>query len=138
MDGRDFNVYHLLAFDLLRPAITTLLSKIAGENQGFIGGMNSTYTSLGNIIGPATGGILLNVNVNLPYIFAGLILAIGFGITVYWSKYITKQQRYISNAILILLTGFYLNPNQKAYVLFNKSLKLMGMGYRQREANFAR
>ena len=74
MDGRDFNVYHLLAFDLLRPAITTLLSKIAGENQGFIGGMNSTYTSLGNIIGPATGGILLNVNVNLPYIFAGLIL----------------------------------------------------------------
>ncbi len=72
-----------LAFDLLRPAITTLLSKIAGENQGFIGGMNSTYTSLGNIIGPATGGILLNVNVNLPYIFAGLILTIGFGITVY-------------------------------------------------------
>ncbi|WP_368906885.1 MFS transporter, partial [Bacillus wiedmannii] len=80
-----------LAFDLLRPAITTLLSKIAGENQGFIGGMNSTYTSLGNIIGPATGGILLNVNVNLPYIFAGLILTIGFGITVYWSKYITKS-----------------------------------------------
>lgn len=82
-----------LAFDLLRPAITTLLSKIAGENQGFIGGMNSTYTSLGNIIGPATGGILLNVNVNLPYIFAGLILTIGFGITVYWSKYITKNNR---------------------------------------------
>ncbi|MED0983148.1 MFS transporter [Bacillus paramycoides] len=80
-----------LAFDLLRPAITTLLSKIAGENQGFIGGMNSTYTSLGNIIGPATGGILLNVNVNLPYIFAGLILIIGFCITISCSKYITTN-----------------------------------------------
>ncbi|MDM5190493.1 MFS transporter [Bacillus sp. DX4.1] len=75
-----------LACDLLRPAITTLLSKIAGENQGFAGGMNSTYTSLGNMVGPALGGILFNVNVNIPYIFAGLILTAGFGITVLWKS----------------------------------------------------
>ncbi|TXS00991.1 MFS transporter [Bacillus sp. SH7-1] len=86
-----------LACDLLRPAITTLLSKIAGENQGFAGGMNSTYTSLGNIVGPATGGVLLNVNVNLPYIFAGVILIIGFCITVFWSKYITVNNNNYNN-----------------------------------------
>lgn len=86
MGTYDCNVYRLLACDLLRPAITTLLSKIAGENQGFAGGMNSTYTSLGNMVGPALGGILFNVNVNLPYIFAGLILTAGFGITVLWKS----------------------------------------------------
>lgn len=44
-----------LAFDLLRPALTTFLSKSAGKEQGFVAGMNSTYTSLGNIVGPAMG-----------------------------------------------------------------------------------
>lgn len=34
-----------LAFDLLRPALTTFISKATGKDQGFIAGMNSTYTS---------------------------------------------------------------------------------------------
>src|SRR5690606_21021057 len=42
-----------LAFDLLRPALTTYLSKSADKEQGFVAGMNSTYTSIGNIAGPA-------------------------------------------------------------------------------------
>ncbi|TCP31215.1 DHA1 family multidrug resistance protein-like MFS transporter [Scopulibacillus darangshiensis] len=73
-----------LAFDLLRPALTTLLSRAAKKEQGFVAGMNSTYTSLGNIAGPAMGGILFDVNINYPYLFSAVILAIGFGITVMW------------------------------------------------------
>ncbi|WP_044640539.1 MFS transporter [Risungbinella massiliensis] len=75
-----------LAFDLLRPALTTFLSKAAGNEQGFVAGMNSTYTSLGNIIGPAIGGILFDVNIHYPYLFAGIIMVIGFGITVMWKE----------------------------------------------------
>jgi MFS transporter, DHA1 family, multidrug resistance protein len=75
-----------LAFDLLRPALTTFLSKAAEKEQGFVAGMNSTYTSLGNIGGPAMGGILFDVNIDYPYLFAAVIMVIGFGITVMWKE----------------------------------------------------
>lgn len=75
-----------LAFDLLRPALTTFLSKAAGKEQGFVAGMNSTYTSLGNIIGPAIGGILFDVNINYPYLFSSVILIVGLGITFLWKE----------------------------------------------------
>ncbi|WP_410982369.1 MFS transporter [Bacillus cereus] len=75
-----------LAFDLLRPALTTFLSKSAGKEQGFVAGMNSTYTSLGNIVGPAIGGILFDINIHYPYLFAAFILAIGLGITFLWKE----------------------------------------------------
>ncbi|WP_031306004.1 MFS transporter [Brevibacillus panacihumi] len=75
-----------LAFDLLRPALTTFLSRAAGKEQGFVAGMNSTYTSLGNIVGPAMGGILFDVNINYPYLFAAVIMVIGLGITFVWKE----------------------------------------------------
>ncbi|MEJ9231479.1 MFS transporter [Peribacillus butanolivorans] len=75
-----------LAFDLLRPALTTFLSKAAGKEQGFVAGMNSTYTSLGNIFGPAMGGILFDVNIHYPYLFAAVIIVVGLGITVMWKE----------------------------------------------------
>ncbi|MCY9009367.1 MFS transporter [Bacillus inaquosorum] len=75
-----------LAFDLLRPALTTFLSKAAEKEQGFVAGMNSTYTSLGNIGGPAMGGILFDVNIHYPYLFAAVIMVIGFGITIMWKE----------------------------------------------------
>ncbi|QQZ08319.1 MFS transporter [Heyndrickxia vini] len=75
-----------LAFDLLRPALTTFLSRAAGKEQGFVAGMNSTYTSLGNIAGPAIGGILFDININYPYLFAAVIMVVGLGITVVWKE----------------------------------------------------
>ncbi|WP_026679446.1 MFS transporter [Fictibacillus gelatini] len=75
-----------LAFDLLRPALTTFLSRAAKKEQGFVAGMNSTYTSLGNIAGPAMGGVLFDVNINFPYLFSAAIIAVGFGFTVIWKE----------------------------------------------------
>jgi len=81
-----------LAFDLLRPALTTYLSKAAGKEQGFVAGMNSTYTSLGNIVGPALGGILFDVNIHYPYLFAAVIMVIGLCITVMWKETQFKEK----------------------------------------------
>ncbi|PFB69249.1 MFS transporter [Bacillus cereus] len=75
-----------LAFDLLRPALTTFLSKAAGKEQGFVAGMNSTYTSLGNIAGPAMGGILFDMNIHYPYTFSGVVLIVGLAITFMWRE----------------------------------------------------
>ena len=75
-----------LCFDILRPALTTFLSRMAGSEQAFVAGMNSAYTSLGNIVGPALAGILFDWNLNFPYLFSAVILVIGFGITLFWKE----------------------------------------------------
>ncbi|MCR9037621.1 MFS transporter [Bacillus sp. L381] len=79
-----------LAFDLLRPALTTFLSKIAGNQQGFVAGMNSTYTSLGTIFGPALGGILFDMNIHFPFLFAGVVLFLGLGLTLVWKGKVSE------------------------------------------------
>lgn len=75
-----------LLFDLTRPALTTYLSKIAGNEQGFVGGLNSTFTSIGNIIGPSIAGILFDVHIDYPYVLAMIILAISFVISLFWKE----------------------------------------------------
>ena len=75
-----------LMFDLIRPALTTYLSKIAGNEQGFVGGLNSTFTSVGNIIGPGIAGVLFDVNVDYPYVLSMFVLALSFVITLFWKE----------------------------------------------------
>ncbi|MFE5323008.1 MFS transporter [Paenibacillus sp. NPDC056579] len=71
---------------IMRPAINTLLSKMAGEEQGFVAGMNNAYMSLGNIFGPALAGILFDVYIDIPYLFGAVILLGSFVISFYWGK----------------------------------------------------
>lgn len=73
-----------VGFDLIRPALTTYLSKIAGDDQGFVGGMNSMFTSLANVLGPIIGGVLFDVDINYPYYFAAVLLFIGFVMSLFW------------------------------------------------------
>lgn len=73
-------------FDLMRPAVTTYLSRIAGNEQGFVGGMNSMFTSIGNIVGPIIGGILFDIELNFPFYFATVVLAIGIALTFVWKS----------------------------------------------------
>lgn len=75
-----------VGFDLMRPAVTTYLSKIAGNEQGFVGGMNSMFTSIGNVFGPIIGGILFDIDLNYPFYFAAVFLAIGIALTLLWKQ----------------------------------------------------
>lgn len=75
-----------VGFDLIRPAVTSYLSKIAGNEQGFVGGMNSMFTSLGNVFGPIIGGILFDINLNYPYYFATIVLVLGVVLALFWKK----------------------------------------------------
>ena len=75
-----------VGFDLFRPAATSYLSKIAGNEQGFVGGMNSMFTSLANIFGPILGGILFDIDINYPYYFAAVVLVFGILLTLIWKK----------------------------------------------------
>jgi len=73
-----------VGFDLFRPAATTYLANLAGDEQGFVGGMNSMFTSLANIFGPIVGGFLFDLDVNYPYYLASLTLVLGIVLTLFW------------------------------------------------------
>ncbi len=75
-----------VGFDLIRPAVTSYLSKIAGDEQGFVGGMNSMFTSIGNVLGPVIGGVLFDVDLDYPFYFSSFFLIIGVAISLKWKK----------------------------------------------------
>lgn len=81
-----------LAIDILRPAVGTQMSRLAGDNQGFVAGMNSAYTSLGNIIGPVIAGALFDININMPYGVAAIVLLLCFMLSLYSRKIIGRVQ----------------------------------------------
>lgn len=84
-----------VGFDLFRPAVTSYLSNIAGKEQGFVGGMNSMFTSLANISGPIIGGMLFDIDINYPYYFATVIMALGIGLTLVWKKPAEKASKVV-------------------------------------------
>ncbi|MGO2078068.1 MAG: MFS transporter, partial [Staphylococcus equorum] len=66
-----------IGFDMIRPAITNYFSNIAGDRQGFAGGLNSTFTSMGNFIGPLVAGTLYDVNFEYPLYMAVVVMILG-------------------------------------------------------------
>lgn len=75
-----------IGFDLIRPAVTMYLSRIAGSDQGFVGGMNSFFTSLANVIGPIIGGILFDIDIDYPYYFATVFIILGLVFAMFWKE----------------------------------------------------
>ncbi len=81
------------ATTLIRPAVNTLISKTAGDEQGFAAGMNNAYMSLGNMIGPALAGTLFDWHMSIPFTFGALILLGCFFITYSWAKKTAVQEQ---------------------------------------------
>ncbi len=75
-----------VGFDLIRPAATSYLSKVAGNEQGFVGGMNSMFTSLGTVFGPLVGGYLFDINLDYPYYFAAMVLVLASIMAYFWVR----------------------------------------------------
>lgn len=75
-----------VATTFIRPAVNTLISKLAGAEQGFAAGMNNAYMSLGNMVGPALAGVLFDWEINSPYILGSIILLACFFLAFIWTK----------------------------------------------------
>lgn len=73
-----------LSTSILRPVLTTLISKLAGSEQGFAMGMNNAYMSLGNILGPLLAGLLFDVQIIYPFILGLAVLLITLFISMKW------------------------------------------------------
>lgn len=75
-----------ILFDLVRPAVTTYLASIAGPDQGFVGGMNSFFTSLANVVAPIFCGILFDIEIAYPFYFAAITIGFGYILALFWKK----------------------------------------------------
>lgn len=84
------------ACDLLRPAASTYLSKQAGDNQGYVAGLNSSYNSIGTILGSSFAGILFDINISLPYLAAG-----GTLLVCYFSLFLVDKTREKKNTKIV-------------------------------------
>jgi len=84
-------VFVFVGFDLMRPAFTSYLSKVAGDEQGFVSGMNSMFTSFGNVFGPVIGGILFDIDLDFPFYFAALFMAVGIVLSFNWKQKINEE-----------------------------------------------
>ncbi|MGE6629967.1 MFS transporter [Bacillus sp. NPDC077027] len=81
-----FAILFLACTSLVRPALNTLLSKMAGDQQGLVGGVNTSFMSLANIVGPSLAGILFDLHIELPFMFGTLVLLISFATSIAWAK----------------------------------------------------
>lgn len=85
------NMIYFAVLSTLRPAINTLLSKIAGHEQGFVAGLNNAYTSLGIILGPIVGGIMFDIHIDLPFLAGAVIVFFSLAIPLIWTKKASRK-----------------------------------------------
>ncbi|KGM46369.1 tetracycline resistance MFS efflux pump [Neobacillus niacini] len=80
------SLFIFLSTSILRPVLNTLISKLAGNEQGFAMGMNNAYMSIGNVLGPTLAGLLYDVKITYPFILGFVLLIITLFITFTWQK----------------------------------------------------
>ena len=75
-----------LATSILRPVLNTLISKLAGNEQGFAMGMNNAYMSIGNVVGPLLAGLLYDVDILYPFVLGFVVLGITLMVSIGWQR----------------------------------------------------
>ena len=78
--------FFVLSNAMLRPAVSSLTSKQATTGQGVAMGLNSSFMSLGRIAGPIWAGLILDINLNLPYTSGAVVMLLSFFASLLWLK----------------------------------------------------
>ncbi len=63
---------------LIRPSVSSLVTKTSTTGHGSTTGLLSSFDSLGRIIGPPLGGWLFSISIGLPYLSGIILSAIAF------------------------------------------------------------
>jgi len=75
-----------LANAMLRPGIASKISYGAGDQQGAVLGVSNSFMSLGRMIGPLLAGMMIDVNVILPYLSGGVVMLLIYLASLIWLK----------------------------------------------------
>jgi DHA1 family multidrug resistance protein-like MFS transporter len=84
--------FFIVGNSLLRPAISSLMSKRATIAQGKAMGLNNSFMSLGRIFGPVCAGFLFDVKISYPYLSGALAMLIGFMGSLLWLERAGKDR----------------------------------------------
>jgi MFS transporter, DHA1 family, multidrug resistance protein len=82
-----------LAVSIQSPAVLSLTSRRATVPQGIAMGLSNSFVSLGRIVGPILGGLVLDINLNLPYLSGAVIMLFAFLVSMLWIKPESSQQK---------------------------------------------
>jgi MFS transporter, DHA1 family, multidrug resistance protein len=63
---------------VIRPSVSSLLTKTTDSGHGSATGLLSSFDSLGRIVGPPLGGWLFSLSIGLPYISGAIISVLAF------------------------------------------------------------
>ena len=80
----------ILSNAMLRPAVSSLISKRAESGQGVAMGLNNAFMSLGRVVGPMWAGMALDLNINFPFMTGSTIMLIGFVASLFHLRNQTK------------------------------------------------
>lgn len=69
--------FFILALALIGPALNSHISNFAGEHQGTVMGLNSSFASLGKVLGPLWAGYIYDINIEYPFFSGAATLLIG-------------------------------------------------------------
>jgi DHA1 family multidrug resistance protein-like MFS transporter len=78
--------FFMLTNAMIRPGVSSLISKRATINQGTAMGLNNAFMSLGRIVGPLWAGYGLDLNLSYPYLTGALLMLIGFVASLFFMK----------------------------------------------------
>lgn len=70
---------------VIRPSISSLLTKLSSDGHGSTTGLLSSFDSFGRIIGPPLGGWLFSLSIGLPYISGAIISVFAFILFLFFS-----------------------------------------------------
>ena len=86
----------ILSNAMLRPAVSSLISKRAETGQGVAMGLNNAYMSLGRVVGPLWAGAALDLNINFPFLTGALVMLISFAASLF---YLSSRTGAAENAV---------------------------------------
>jgi MFS transporter, DHA1 family, multidrug resistance protein len=89
------SLFIFLSTSILRPVLNTLISKLAGNEQGFAMGMNNAYMSIGNVLGPTLAGLLYDIKITYPFVLGFVLLVVTLFITFTWQKRTLKAKAVV-------------------------------------------
>ena len=86
-----------LTVSIQSPAVLSLTSRRATVPQGIAMGLSNSFVSLGRIVGPILGGVVLDINLILPYLSGAVIMLFAFLVSMLWIKPESSQQKMITS-----------------------------------------
>jgi len=80
--------FFMLGVSLLRPAVSSLISRQATVGQGVAMGLNNSFQSMGRIVGPIWAGFIFDLDLRYPYLSGSVVMLVGF----IFSLFLVKQE----------------------------------------------